>query len=231
MGMAASQARYLQLTARKSDLEYQAQQISQARMMLADSTLALSREYNQQISNRRLFFVPDSEAWSNTGNLPLLTYEAITSGFTEGGLGMRLVDGLGNIVVPVLPATYADGKSRKDYVIDEDVKKSEYLEECIRSGMYTLSSVSDEYDERGEVIWQDVGWQTCTAIRDSLYTEDDGIATANFEVKQAEIQRKDKMLEVNLKRIETEHKAIETEIDSVKKVIEKNTEVFKDTFG
>ena len=41
MGFAASQARYLQLTARKSDLELQGQFINQARMSLANTTGAL----------------------------------------------------------------------------------------------------------------------------------------------------------------------------------------------
>lgn len=38
MGMAASQARYLLLTARKSDLEFTGQQINQSRMQLANIT-------------------------------------------------------------------------------------------------------------------------------------------------------------------------------------------------
>ena len=41
MGLAASQARFLGLTARKSDLEYQGQQINQARSELANQTDAL----------------------------------------------------------------------------------------------------------------------------------------------------------------------------------------------
>ncbi|WP_303675241.1 hypothetical protein [Vampirovibrio chlorellavorus] len=41
MGFAASQARYMMLTARKSDLEIQGQFINQARMQLANVTGAL----------------------------------------------------------------------------------------------------------------------------------------------------------------------------------------------
>jgi hypothetical protein len=41
MGFAASQARYMMLTARKSDLELQGQFINQARMQLANVTGAL----------------------------------------------------------------------------------------------------------------------------------------------------------------------------------------------
>ena len=38
MGMAASQARYLGLTARKTNVEYEGQQINQARTALANQT-------------------------------------------------------------------------------------------------------------------------------------------------------------------------------------------------
>ena len=57
MGMSASQARYLQLTARRSDLEYEAMQINQAMMSLSESTDAVAKKYNQALENRRLFFV------------------------------------------------------------------------------------------------------------------------------------------------------------------------------
>lgn len=41
MGMAASQARFLQLTARKNNIEYQGQQINQARLALANASAGL----------------------------------------------------------------------------------------------------------------------------------------------------------------------------------------------
>ena len=46
MGMAASQARYLALTARKSNVEYEGQQINQARTALANQTANL---FNQMM--------------------------------------------------------------------------------------------------------------------------------------------------------------------------------------
>jgi DNA repair ATPase RecN len=53
MGMAASQARYLMLTARKSDLEFTGQQINQSRMQLANVT--------NQLFNVASPLDPDSE--------------------------------------------------------------------------------------------------------------------------------------------------------------------------
>ncbi len=47
MGLAASQARFLGLTARKSNVEYKAQQINQQRVALSNEVLGLYGEYNR----------------------------------------------------------------------------------------------------------------------------------------------------------------------------------------
>ncbi|MBR1616532.1 hypothetical protein IJ670_00120 [bacterium] len=46
MGLAASQARFLGLTARKSNIEYQGQQINQARTALSNEVMGLYQKYN-----------------------------------------------------------------------------------------------------------------------------------------------------------------------------------------
>ncbi len=56
MGLSASQARFLQLTARKSDIEYEAQQISQQRLALSQQLKLVSDEYNTSLSNKKLVF-------------------------------------------------------------------------------------------------------------------------------------------------------------------------------
>ena len=49
MGLASSQARLLMLTARKSDLEYRAQTISQQKINIARQQTQLATEYNRNI--------------------------------------------------------------------------------------------------------------------------------------------------------------------------------------
>ena len=53
MGMAASQARLLTLTARKSDLEFRAQQITNSEMILAMQTEVAAKEYSNAMSNTK----------------------------------------------------------------------------------------------------------------------------------------------------------------------------------
>jgi hypothetical protein len=64
MGLASSQARMLLLTARKSDLEYRAQAISQRQMNIALQTEQLATEYSTATSNRQMKLV----TWVSTTN-------------------------------------------------------------------------------------------------------------------------------------------------------------------
>lgn len=54
MGLSASQGRMLGLTARMSDLEYQAQNVTNAKMRLADNSEAVSKNYLEALSAKKL---------------------------------------------------------------------------------------------------------------------------------------------------------------------------------
>ena len=54
MGLAASQARYLTLTARKSDLEFQSQTINSRRIQLSYKTAEIARAYSEGMNNKRI---------------------------------------------------------------------------------------------------------------------------------------------------------------------------------
>ena len=62
MGMAASQARFLSLTARKSNVEYEGQQINQQRTTLSNE----SANYYSQLCNLVVPTPPSSEDYSKT---------------------------------------------------------------------------------------------------------------------------------------------------------------------
>ena len=86
MGLAASQARLLLLTARKSDLEYRAQCITNTEMILAMQTEAVARKYSQKISNQALFYTNADNANNksvalSTGNFAMTVANAISAGY------------------------------------------------------------------------------------------------------------------------------------------------------
>ena len=151
MGMSASQARYLQLTARKSDVEYQAQQIAQKRLNLAERTELISRKYTEKINDRHLYYnanykvvaaltedgkpkldekgnqIFELDYLSDSFNTKRLDYYDITnSAFdtTQPGQGLRILNADGKVVVP-LPPTQEEmdeaGLKFEDYVIEPSI--------------------------------------------------------------------------------------------------------------
>lgn len=103
MGLASSQARLLLLTARKSDLEYKAQVISQRKILLAMQTQELATDYTRALSNSRLYFVYAQDANENKTISELLSYTGLTGENSATMAGKYIVtDAQGRLVVPSL---------------------------------------------------------------------------------------------------------------------------------
>lgn len=86
MGLASSQARILLLTARKSDLEYRAQAISQRKMNIAMQTQQLATDYSTAMSNRRMKFIYYADGQSGKTLEEDLSYRGlIAEGSTSAG--------------------------------------------------------------------------------------------------------------------------------------------------
>ena len=100
MGLSASQGRMLLLTARKSDLEYRAQQISQKRLVLAQQLEEIAVDYEDATSNRQMKIslslastASGSDVVNRTSNL---TYATLISGtlnqFSSDDSGIQAYD-------------------------------------------------------------------------------------------------------------------------------------------
>ena len=81
MGLSASQGRMLLLTARKNDLEFRAQQISQRRLVLSSQLEQISTEYEEAMSNRVMHIkLTDASGDTTSSKEYNLTYAALMSG-------------------------------------------------------------------------------------------------------------------------------------------------------
>ncbi|MBR2068315.1 MAG: hypothetical protein IJ877_01005 [Candidatus Gastranaerophilales bacterium] len=83
MGLSASQGRMLLLTARKSDLEFRAQQISQRRLILSQQLEEIAMEYEEATSNRQMkinLYQAGSDPSDGLNRTTNLTYAALVSG-------------------------------------------------------------------------------------------------------------------------------------------------------
>lgn len=99
MGLAASQARALLLVARKSDLEYRAQCLTQRKMVLAQQTEQLAKDYSSKISNRKLRFVYNMDGASTTTKTEDLSYYSLDAGNAKFVGEYRVLNAQGAIVV------------------------------------------------------------------------------------------------------------------------------------
>ena len=108
MGMSASQARFLILTAQKNNNEYQAQRITHERLVLAQNTERWTMEYNDKMNNKTLLFNLKTAADTDLYNYNRkLTYNDIVgSPYDEAnpGLGARLTTNTGKTIVPAMPS-------------------------------------------------------------------------------------------------------------------------------
>ena len=116
MGLAASQGRLLLLTARKSDLEYRAQEISQRRLILATELETASSKYARATANRQMKLTRQVKMGeANQTQTVNLTYKnLIDYGRNEDENGIsdyRIRNARGQVVVSdvsELPKTAAD---------------------------------------------------------------------------------------------------------------------------
>ena len=56
-------------------------------------------------------------------------------------------------------------------------------------------------------------------------------AESKYNQDMADLENKDKKLDLELKKLDTEHSALQTEYDSIKNVVDKNVENSFKTFG
>lgn len=247
MGLASSQARLLLLTARKSDLEFRAQRITNSTMMLAMQTEEVAREYSLRLSNQTLKLITDktTEVDFKASSLADLTAKDGSKMILQMRVGK---DDKGNdIWADWAPngGTVTKGYKNAD---GEEISIEAYnaLPEAERAGCSPITEkveTSNDYD--GPAILEGMNAGTMRIVYDdgtansqnakqedingtkfsvAYDTSDDAKADAEYRRKTAAIQVKEKRLQMDLTQVETQQKACETEIDSVKKIMDKNIE-------
>ncbi len=224
MGLSGSQARLLTLTARKSNLEFEIQQTTQAKMLLANQIDAEATLWSNGMNVQHLYYSPKGVNSSMTEDLDRLTYQMVTGAEEDGGLGMQVRDSYGRLVVTELPEPMPDDKNVGDYAIEPYCLQADYFENNLKTGNWTIQKFKDEG-------WVDEPVSGSTFIYQGVDSSDYKIANNEYEEKTAKLQRIDKRFDMKIQQLAAEQQAIETELDSVKKVIDKNIEETFKTFG
>ncbi len=258
MGMAASQARFLQLTARRSNVEYQAQQINFERLQLSQQLNDASTLYNDKMSNTVLQFSYSNSNGKETVPITYKNYKNFMNKQLEGLNSSQqqyfLVSSSGNKLIVgseeemyemmnanMLPPTVdKDGNSQEqsrfsinDFIIVEsdDLNDEDKFQQALKDGIYYFATLNTDDSKADAKMFNVSDIDTMSSVSEVLDTSDDKQAEAEYDSITSAIQRKDKKMEMELNQLETERNAIQTEIDSVSKVIEDNTEKSYKTFS
>ena len=224
MGLSASQARYLSLTARKNNVEYQVQQLTQQKLLLANQMDSEAALWSDGMNIQHLYYDPEGTG-SSTTDLQRLSYQIVTGSQAEGGLGMRVADSYGRIVVTELPEPMPEGMTVENYVVEPYATQADYFEQNLKTGNWFMQQI----DDAGE--WHDQSLEGLSFVYRGVDKEDFAAANAEYERKMESLERIDKKFDMQIQQLATEQSALETEMDSIKKVIDKNIEETFKTFG
>ena len=222
MGMAASQARLLTLTARKSDLEFRAQQITNSEMILAMQTEVAAKEYSNAMSNTKYqvnTYTSDSDKQSVWADM---TAEQL---FGVMGYGMRSDNGE-KITLQNYEELLANGDSmaqkiKQSGMVVKDENGANAWTKSPSVTKFFLTTVGGGLLNADGADTSLSGDENITTTYD---TSDDAAAQAKYDQKMARIEVKEKQLQIDLEQIKNQQKACDTEIDSIQKIIDKNIE-------
>ena len=176
MGLAASQARALLLVARKSDLEYRQQCLTQRKMVLAMQTEQIAKDYSTKISNRALKFVFNLNANDGSTINEDFTYSSLMA-YNPDFVGQyRIADSRGNVVISSLSEIPKTEKYVPVYTLCKNGEQ-QYSSEPVYSEVSadkTAEKLSEQvelyaksYDDSGKEIYVKVQESTGTKIEDA----------------------------------------------------------------
>lgn len=245
MGIAASQARYLSLTARKSNVEFQGQMVNQARTNLANESANI---YNEMM-RLKAPTVPSPYDYQETkgafeatleGKVTefyINSYEKIAGNEYKNGTDQIPGDGIYNVQFKYykngFPQEYMGKAELESFAKADDgtiiPKKIANISDLEST---TPDEVKDALTAAGgsvtaKVVYDEIGYEEASNEADyekTVYEQ----KIQELHARTEKLQIEDRTLELQLRQLDTEQDALQTELDSVKKVIEKNVEsVFK----
>ena len=239
MGLAASQVRFLQMTAQKTNLEYKGQQINQSRTILANRTSNLFKEaqkmdiptppskqdftstgYQTTLSDGQTLVIQsytsyDLNGWENL-------WQNVSGWFSSDDTKANKHININKMTLNGEDSDIWSGKDLNAVVsVNGQIKAIEVKDSTGNTQYYSLEPIE---------IVDEAAYQR--AMEKYEYDKIEYDKIQNEINKETEIlQSQDKNLEIELKQIDTEHNALQTEIDAVKQVVQKNIESSFKTFS
>ena len=204
MGLSASQARLLNLTARMHDIEYKAQNLEAQKLQMANESAHVYQEYEEALNKQKLQY----RKIQNDGSFG---FENATFANLEGlGYKFKVIDKDSRQWTNALSATDACNKAG------------------VTDGNQTISSMVDAgfviFVKEIDGIETDLNVATDTTLQQVSDEIDLKKAEAKYEADMRKINQKDKKFDTDLAALEQERTAIKTEMETLKSVAKDNVD-------
>ena len=246
MGMSASQARLLSITARMNDVEFKSQSISNTKIRLADESEQVANDYTKALNKQKLTFTNYSNGQAQKVNLNSKTlaqfaerFKLVNANGTDALYKSKVIKNANgeNQVVYLdknnSPITDSKGKyitnpsQAQDKVVSTGLKFDEStLYEMLESGQFMLQEYTKKTTADGveKQDWYDTSVSSNTQLSIETDSTELAKAEADYNAKSKKINNKEKLLDNDLKALDTERQALKTEQDSIKSLIKDNVD-------
>ena len=213
MGLSASQARLLNLTARMHDIEYKAQNLEAQKLQMANESTQVYQEYENALNKQKIQFKQiGADGSANYVDASLNTLFA-------AGYKVRVQNKDGNWTecADLAAVNNATGKTISG-------TSTETLRNMVEAGFIVFEKPTNEVDEKGNKIYSEVNIATDTSLQEVSDETELKKAEAKYEADMRKINAKDKKFDTDLAAMEQERNAIKTEMDTLKSVAKDNVD-------
>ena len=214
MGLSASQARLLNLTARMHDIEYKAQNLEAQKLQMANESTQVYQEYENALNKQKIQF-------KKIGTDGSANYvDASLNTLFDAGYKVRVQNKDGNWTEC---ATLKEVQTATDKTTLSGTS-TEVLRNMVEAGFIVFEKPTNEVDEKGNKIYSEVNIATDTSLQEVSDETELKKAEAKYEADMRKINAKDKKFDTDLAAMEQERNAIKTEMDTLKSVAKDNVD-------
>ena len=205
MGLSASQARLLNLTARMHDIEYKAQNLEAQKLQMANESTQVYQEYENALNKQKIQF-------KKIGADGSASYEdASLQTLFDAKYKVRVLGKDGNWTEC---ADLAAVKKATGITTDS----TEILRNMVEAGFIVFEKPASDG------TFSEVNIATDTSLQEVSDETELKKAEAKYEADMRKIDAKDKKFDTDLAAMEQERSAIKTEIDTLKSVAKDNVD-------
>ena len=213
MGLSASQARLLNLTARMHDIEYKAQNLEAQKLQMANESDAVYAQYEEALNATKV----QMKYIANDGSVGYkdINFTDLAGRYTlkvcnpKTGVWTSKVDP--NSITAIQKASGCNALANNNAT----------LSNMIREGLIVFEK---EITENGVTVIEETNIATNTDFQEVSDETELKKAEAKYEADMRKINNKDKKFDTDLAALESERNAIKTEIDTLKSVAKDNVD-------